>query len=292
LPESLFFKSNGSKVACHLYVSQKLKKAPGIVMCHGFAGVKELLLPNFAERFSSQGYSVLTFDYRGFGQSEGEAGRLIPALQIEDILNALLFMRSRPEVDPDRIGLWGTSFGGANAIYAAAQDRNVRCLSVQLTFGDGERVVNNGRSEEEKLNLYAIIEKMQAHKAQTGKEMMVPIHKVLSDPQSKEFYKQNVEQFPALKIKLPFLTLSETINHKPEQLIGEIKSPILITCASKDGVIPASESEILYEKASDPKELFIIKNATHYEVYSGDFFEQAIAKQLSWFDSYLKMGTN
>lgn len=287
MPENLFFKSNGLKVACHLYVSQKGEKAPGIVMCHGFAGVKELLLPNFAEKFALHGYTVLTFDYRGFGQSEGEVGRIIPANQIEDILNAIVFLRSCPEVDPKRIGLWGTSFGGANAIFVAAQDNTVRCLSVQLTFGSGERVVTRGQSEEEKLNLFTMIEKMKARKAQSGKEMMVPIHKVLSDPQSQDFYRRNVEEFPALKIKLPFLTVAETIKHKPEQVIGDIKIPILITAASNDGVNPAFESEILYQRANEPKELFIIKNATHYEVYSGVYFEQAIDKQLSWFNVHL-----
>lgn len=287
MPENLSFKSNGLKVACHLYVGRKGEKTPGIVMCHGFAGVKELLLPNFAMKFASEGFTVLTFDYRGFGQSEGEVGRLIPAKQIEDILSALVFMRSRPEVDPNRIGLWGTSFGGANAIFAAARDNMVRCLSVQLAFGSGERVVTHGQSEKEKLNLYAMIEKMEARKAQSGKEMMVPIHKVLSDPQSQEFYRCNVDKFPALKIKIPFLTVAETIKHKPEQVIGEIKIPVLFTAAGNDGVNSASESEILYQKANEPKELFIIKDATHYEVYSGVYFEQAIAKQISWFDAHL-----
>ncbi len=284
MPENAFFESAGSKVAAHLYLPQKDTKVPGIVMCHGFAGVKELLLPNFAQRFAAHGYAVLTFDYRGFGQSEGEPGRLLPKLQIEDIINALAFMRSHPQVDLDRIALWGTSFGGANAIFAAAQDGNIQSMAVQLTFGNGQRVVTRGQSEEEKSNLYALIEKMEARKARSGKEMMVPIHKVLSDPQSKAFYDSHVEQFPALKIKIPMLTVAETIKHKPELIIGKVKAPILFTAAGQDAVNPVEESMILFEKANEPKELFMIEEATHYEVYSGAYFEQAIAKQLAWFD--------
>lgn len=287
MSEQAFFESNGSKVAANLYYPKKDGKVPGIVMCHGFAGVKELLLPSFAQRFSEGGFAVLTFDYRGFGQSEGERGRLVPSLQIEDIVNGLAFLRSCEKVDSERIGLWGTSFGGANAIFAALQDSNVKSVAVQLTFANGERVVTHDMSETEKANLYALIEKMKDRKVRSGKEMFVPIHKVLTDPQSKAFYENNVEQHPELNIKISMLTVAETIMHKPELVISDLKIPILITAASKDGVNPVEESMILYKSANDPKDLFIIQGATHYEVYSGDFFERAIAKQLSWFTKTL-----
>jgi len=68
---------------------------------------------------TESGYAVLAFDYRGFGESEGERGRLVPAEQMTDIRNAVTYMQTLGEVDPERIGLWGTSFGGANAIIEA-----------------------------------------------------------------------------------------------------------------------------------------------------------------------------
>lgn len=281
--------SNGLKISATIYSPQKNAKVPGIVMCHGFAGVKELLLPSFAQRFSENGYMVLTFDYRGFGESEGERGCLKPDLQIEDILNAISFLRSHPQVDENRIALWGTSFGGANAIFAAEQDGNIQCLIVQLAFGDGQRVVTRDMSDKERENFFTFIEKMETRKKRTGKEMMVPINKVLTDPQSKKFYNDNVDKFPALQIKIPMLTVAETIKHKPEQIIGKLpNTPILIVAAGKDSVNPAGESKILFEKANEPKELFVIDEATHYEIYSGGFFEQAIAKQLSWLERHLK----
>lgn len=287
MSEQIFFKSGGCQLAADLYYPQKEHKVPGIVMCHGFAGVKELLLPDFAQRFAMGGFAVLTFDYRGFGQSEGEKGLLVPGLQIEDIINALAFLRSCEQVDSERIGLWGTSFGGANAIFAAVQDNNVKSLAVQLSFADGRRVVTQGMSEKEKSNLYALIEKMKERKARTGKEMMVPIQKVLNDPQSKAFYDSHVEKFPELGIKIPMLTVAETIMHRPENIIKDLKVPILITAAGRDGVNPLEESKILFQKANEPKDLFIIENATHYGVYSGEYFEQAIARQLDWFNKTL-----
>jgi len=84
------------------------------------------------------GINMLLFDYRGFGGSEGEKWRLIPLEQIDDIRNAISFFEAQPQVDPERIGLWGTSFGGANAPYAAAVDSRVKAVVGQVGFGDGD----------------------------------------------------------------------------------------------------------------------------------------------------------
>lgn len=285
--QDIAFNSAGSKITGHLYMPETAKPVPGIVLCHGFAGVKELLLPAFAERFSEAGFAALTFDYRGFGESEGERGRLVPSLQIEDIKNAISFMSQCPDIDSQRIGLWGTSFGGANAICVAAEDSRVRALVVQLTFGDGERVITGKMSPDEKQKFFELIEKMQERKKTSGKEMMVNISKVLSDPQSQAFYEIAVKEFPALAIKIPFLTVAETIGHKPERLLDKVHIPILIVAASRDGVNPPNESQLLFDPASEPKSLVLIDGATHYDVYKGAYFEQAIAKQLEWFCSHL-----
>jgi alpha-beta hydrolase superfamily lysophospholipase len=282
------FYSEGSAVAGHLYLPDSAQfPVPGIVLCHGFAGIKELLVPSFAEYFCTKGYAALTFDYRGFGGSEGEPGRLVPLRQIRDIRNAVTFMQSLEKVDSKRIGLWGTSFGGANAIITASSDDRIRCLCVQLTFGDGSRVVTGNMSEEEKTKFFATLQKMQEKKVLTGKEMMVSIHKVLSDPQSKAFFESHVSQFPHLNIKIPFLTVAETLEHKPEKFLRDLRIPIHIVAAGKDGVNPPQESLRLFEAASDPKELSIIEDASHYEVYQGDFFERVVGRQTAWFDRYL-----
>ena len=66
--------------------------------------------------------------------------------QIDDIRNAISFFEAQPQVDPERIGLWGTSFGGANAPYAAAVDSRVKAVVGQVGFGDGERFMLDVRS--------------------------------------------------------------------------------------------------------------------------------------------------
>ncbi len=97
-------------------------KSPVIILCHGFCGIREILLPDFAEAFTRAGFSTITFDYRGFGDSDGERGRLVPAMQIDDIISVVNWAREQPSLDAQRIGLWGTSFGGCHVFGAAVRD--------------------------------------------------------------------------------------------------------------------------------------------------------------------------
>lgn len=282
------FHSDGCKLAAHLYLPEPTgTPVPGIVLCHGFAGVKELLLPPFADYFCSSGFAVLAFDYRGFGAIEGEAGRIIPEYQVRDIGNAISFMQSREEVDTSRIGLWGSSLGGANAIAAAARDDRVKCLCVQLTFGSGHRMVTGNQTPEEQTKFNETILRMLRKRAATGKELMVPLHKVLSDEQSKRFFEEQVSTFSALTIKVPFLTIAETMLCNPEALLPDLHIPLHITAAGNDLVNPPEESRHLFAAANEPKELLMVDGAGHYEVYQGEAFKEVARQQAEWFGRYL-----
>src|SRR2546430_13121818 len=90
---------------------------------------------------SELGYVVLPFDMRGCGESEGEFGRVICLEQVEDTRNALTFLAQHPAVDPQRIALIGSSFGGAVAIYTGGVDQRVAAVISNGGWGDGERKV-------------------------------------------------------------------------------------------------------------------------------------------------------
>ena len=150
------FYSESVRLEGDLYLPSDLKageRRAGIVLCHGFTGLRALILGDYAKVFVDAGFVAFTFDYRGFGGSEGEKWRLIPLEQIDDIRNAISFFEPQPQVDPERIGLWGTSFGGANAPYAAAVDSRVKAVVGQVGFGDGERFMLDIRNYGERVEL-------------------------------------------------------------------------------------------------------------------------------------------
>ena len=278
--------SGEDTIVGQLYLPDGAGPFAGVVLCHGFAGVKELLLPAYAQRFACAGLAALTFDYRGFGGSQGERGRIVPERQIDDIQSAVGFLSGQPEIAADRLALWGTSLGGANAVVAASRDPRIKCLTVQLTFANGERVVTGNMSDQEKEKFLGTLKRLQDRRTKTGKETMVPLDNVLTDPQSTAFYERFADH-PALDIEVPLLTIAETLKFKPEELLSDLKVPLLVIGAGKDSVNPPQESVLLYQAANEPKSLMMLDEATHYELYEGAYLETVSSRQIDWFTQYL-----
>jgi hypothetical protein len=101
-------------------------------MAHGFSCLKEMFLDKYAEVFVKDGLGVLVYDNRCFGASDGEPRQEIdPMAQVRDYQHAITFARTLPEVDKDRIGIWGTSYTGGHVLIAGAIDKRVKCVVSQ-----------------------------------------------------------------------------------------------------------------------------------------------------------------
>src|SRR5437879_6801327 len=106
---------------------------PTIVMAHGFSAVKEMYLDKYAEVFANAGLAALVFDNRNFGSSDGEPRQEIdPWAQIRDYRHAITYARTRPEVDRERIGTWGSSYSGGHVLVVGAIDRLGECVASQV----------------------------------------------------------------------------------------------------------------------------------------------------------------
>jgi len=113
---------------------------PAIVMAHGFSATKEMYLDDFAEVFAAAGFSVMVYDHRNFGDSDGEPrGEIDPVARIRGYRDAMIWLLDQPGVDRDRIGAWGSSYSGARVIQLGAIDRCVKCVVSQVPAIDGYR---------------------------------------------------------------------------------------------------------------------------------------------------------
>lgn len=133
----LDFPSQGIRCAGWLYRpgSVSTDRLPAVVMAHGFTAVRDQRLTAYAEAFASAGFAVLLFDYRHFGDSEGEPRQLLDVgRQLQDWEAAIATVRDLPDVDPERVALWGTSFGGAHAQATAARDPRIAAVVAQVPF--------------------------------------------------------------------------------------------------------------------------------------------------------------
>lgn len=276
------------EIAATVHAADNSRSAPTIILCHGFCGIQPVLLPAFVNAFVEAGFTAITFDYRGFGASGGERGRLVPAMQIADIASVVTWCQSLPEVDGSRLGLWGTSFGGGHVIAAAADNPEVRCVVSQLAFADGESVVTGSMTPEDKKAFIATLEKMNDKKAASGKEMFVAITRVLNDGESKAFFDNHKTAFPAMDIKIPFLTVRETLHYKPVEFASRVTCPTLVIAAGSDTINPPEQAVALFEAvATGTKKLHIEEGAKHYDMYSGAHFQSVITQQIAWFSRWL-----
>ncbi|NEG59840.1 UilS family quorum-quenching N-acyl-homoserine lactonase [Pantoea agglomerans] len=263
-------------------------KKPVIILCHGFCGIKDILLPNFADVFAQAGFAAITFDYRGFGDSRGERGRLVPEMQIEDIGTVIRWARGQAEFDGQRIGLWGTSLGGGHVFGAAVRDNAIKCIVSQLAFANGEDIVTGQMGEEQKTEFLLTLDKMAEKQQSSGKEMFVGITRVLSDRESKAFFAANKAQYPKMDIKIPFLTIRETMRYKPAQAAAQVTCPTLVIVAGNDTVNPPEQGKALFRAvAAAEKKLYTVNHAQHYDVYSGEHFNDVARVQMEWFKTHL-----
>lgn len=113
-----------------------------MVMSHGFSALKEMDLDTFAECFTSKLPIVcLVYDHRGFGSSDTKEGQpkheIIPAQQLSDFSDAITYAQTLSQVDPDKIGIWGSSYSGGHVLWVGAVDRRVKAVLSQVPMVDG-----------------------------------------------------------------------------------------------------------------------------------------------------------
>ena len=151
--EEIVYYSDGLKIASHLYAPKGWREGdpprPAIICLHGYSGMKDVYGMDVPRRLWEEGYFILAPDHRGFGKSEGERGRQRPLEQAQDTYDAISYMETVEGVDSERFGIFGTSFGGANAIWVAAFDERVKVLVSSVGVHEGERWMRSVRRPHE-----------------------------------------------------------------------------------------------------------------------------------------------
>jgi dipeptidyl aminopeptidase/acylaminoacyl peptidase len=287
----IHFYSEGARLVGDLYLPDGLggERRPGVVLCHGYTGVKDLYLPDNARVLNEAGYVVLTFDYRGWGESEGPRSRLAPHGRVADVQAALTFLGAQPQVDAGRLAIYGTSYGGATVVWVAAIDARVKCVVSVVGIGHGGRWMRSVRRPDEYHDLLARAARDRVKRTLEGASEFVAREEILlPDRQSAELAAIARRNNPAAVSSIPLEYVDQTAEFHPEWVVDKIAPrPILFITTDDDRLVPPEESRALYARAGEPKRLVVLKGYGHYEVYAEPAFGEVMKETVAWYRQYL-----
>lgn len=260
--------------------------APCVVMGHGFGAVRQAGLDAYAARFAEAGYVSLTFDYRHFGSSGGEPRQLLdPSLQLADWASAVTYARTLEAVDPDRIVLWGTSFGGGHVLALAARDPRVAAVISQVPHVSGPASARAvGVRQNLRLGAAGIRDLL-------GSKIGRPPYRVpivgppgtlaaMTTPDAEPGYRALVPPEFSWHNEVCARVFLDLARYSPGRGAARVGCPVLIQIATKDRVTPPAPARATARRL--PHGELIEYPIGHFEIYRGDPFERAVADQLAF----------
>jgi uncharacterized protein len=294
--QDVSFRSEGLMCRGWLYIPASLganQQAPAVVLAHGFSGVKEMGLSPFAERLVAAGFVTLVFDFRYLGESEGEPrGQIFPLEQQADYRNAITWLSDHSRVDPDRIGIWGTSFSGGVVVSAAIFDKRIKAVVAQVPSvanWEGRRSVDPERFD--RVGEMLLKDRITRYKtgavnylkvvAQAGEPCVLP------QPESFEFFVKSAKTGSTWRNQVTVESLEKLREFDPVSLIHLIAPrALLLIAAETDVLTPFRLVQAAYERASEPKALLAL-SCGHFDVYAGTWAERAADAAVDWFKTHL-----
>src|ERR1700722_17349668 len=271
--ETVSFQSAGLRLHGAVGVPDGLapkEKRAAFIVLHGFGSNSEgnnVLQPTRV--LSEFGYVTMRFDMRGCGKSEGEFGRVICLEQVEDTGNALDFLAKHPAVDPGRIGVIGSSFGGAVGVYAGGTNPRVACVISNGGWGHGERKFRGQHPTPEAWAKFTkMLEDGRAHRERTGKSLRGPRYDIVPIPNHgrENLEKQKVGMLAPNSVEMfPAETAQSMFDFRAEEVVGNIAPrPLLLIHAAKDSVTPTEQSVEMFKRAGQPSELHLFSGLDHF----------------------------
>jgi len=290
--EEVRFQSGETECAAVLLRPDAADDVPCVVLGHGFGAVKEGGLIRSGERFAEAGYASLAFDYRYFGESGGEPRQLLDiSKQLDDWQAAVAFARGQAGIDPDRIAIWGSSFGGGHVWDVAASDPRIAAAISQVPYIDGVKtLLGLGPVHSLRLTVaaladfasgligrgprrIAIVGRPGSTAAMTTPDAL-PGYSSIYDP---EFEWRN-EFVSRVALKMPL--------YRPGRRAPSLGCPILVQVASDDAITPPGPA--IEAAGNAPKgELITYAGLGHFDIYRGEPFEQALSDQLDFLGRHL-----
>ena len=258
--------------------------------------VKEMYLEQFARSFAEAGVAAVVFDYRGFGTSGGEPRqRISPIDQMEDYRNALTWLSLQPEIDAERLGIWGTSFSGGHVLQVTAHDSRVKAVVSQAGAMDLGAIIRGVAGPEMFAGIQQlIVQERIRHATEGGEKYILSVGRpsdgfaLQTDEDSYAFAHRAKETVaPGYRDDATMSSLDAILAHAPGRFIDLVAPrPLLMILANDNVITPPDTVREDLARVNGPKRLLEIEGR-HYTVYSGEGAAQAAKAATEWFVEHL-----
>ncbi len=290
-------------LAGNLYIPKNIDKNtkhPAVIVGHPFGGVKEQTAGLYAQKLAERGYITLAFDASFYGESGGTPRKIeVPEIRVEDYSAAVDFMSNYPLVDENKIGVIGICGGGGYSVSAAQIDHRIKALATVSMYDMGRarrQGVGDTVSYEERMKTLDEIGRQRTLEFRGEKRKDIRALPVKVDENTPQYAREFIEYYenpergfhPNSDGWYSYTSLAPMMNFFPFAQIETI-SPRPVLFIVGENAVSKYFSEDAYSKAAEPKELFVIKNATHVDLYDVEqYMSQALDKLDAYFKQYLK----
>ena len=296
-PSEVTFYSDSDKIAGYLFTPADWKAGdpprPGILVLAGYSGNTQADCTHMMKRLCAEGWFVFGYDYVGFGKSDGKRNRHRPLEQAQNTNDALTYMQTVPGIDPERLAIYGTSFGCANGIWVTAHDERVKCLVTSVGVTDGYEWMRSIRRPWEWLAFKDRVLKEAQKRVVSGEGTLVPNGEImLRDPESQRQRDMHAQAGHTFQSEERDIESAEAVmRYRPDWVVDKISPrPVLMIYAEHDNLVPPVQQLSAYEKCGEPKKLVMLPKSGHYDSYE---FRNTVTCQITytetiaWFKQYL-----
>lgn len=299
--ELRFSNERGEQLAATFQWGHTSRPSPGVLLCQGLSGVRNLVMPEVAQALADAGIATLRFDYSGFGESEGERGWIDPIDRASDARSALAALQAQVEVDPNTLGVYGHSYGGPIALQLAASVPHLGALATISSPGSGTDMLRAARPAWDwvALKQRVLVERERIDRGEVAQ--VVPIEQIF--PFSPAFaagyaqLKQSQGGTSALQgsqgLGKDSFFLASIDRMASLRLLplaaGIVDCPCLFISGEWDDTAPIETIEPVFESISAIKEWIVVAGADHNSLDSDPALHTALGSVATWFQSHLRV---
>ena len=301
--EKIHFDSEGSTLTGNLYYPENYdstKTYPAIIVSGSWTTVKEQMAGLYANKLAKEGYITLAFDFRNFGESEGEPRFYeSPSLKKMDIENAVTFLESVPEVNKDRIGAFGVCAGAMYTLMAASEDNRIKSVvtaaswlhdaeAVKLFYGGEEGVQTKIKAAQAAKKNYAengVVEYIPSISTEDASAAMYGPYDYYLNPERGAVKEWSADKFAVM-------SWEDWLTADPMPSAANLNVPTLMI--HSDGAVLPQYTKNYFEKiASEEKKLHWMETELESPFHQFKYYDQddevneSVAEASKWFGQKL-----